>query len=376
MLIVEALQLHPWELTPREAAALQSQLAARVIREGDPPEPKVRFVAGCDCAFDKQNRRAVAAVAVLEYPSLEVIEQVAVETSVHFPYVPGLLSFRETPPLLQAFQRLERRPDLLLVDGHGYAHPRRFGYACHLGVLLDVPTIGVAKSRLIGGADSVAGPRGSRADLVDAGEVIGSMLRTQQGVRSIFVSVGHRISLEAAERWVLRCATKYRVPEPTRLADRLAGQAKRRMLAATLEIIIEQRAGERGRWEWVVEDDAIVFKHDLVPMVTHYGCSVDLINQADGELLDVMLADNRQRERAERTSVRVVDVLERSGGDHKLLAVPADDPEQRLDGVRERIWNWYVEQRKPVTRWAGEEAALALIASCRSASGASDEGAR
>ena len=365
MRIVEALQLHPWDLAPREAAALQSELASRVIREGDPPESTVRYVAGCDCAFDKPNRRAVAAVVVLAYPSLEVVEQVAVEAAVTFPYVPGLLSFRETPPLLQAFERIKQRPDLLMVDGHGYAHPRRFGYACHLGVLLDVPTVGVAKSRLIGEADTVAGPRGSRGDLIHDGEVIGSMLRTQQGVRSIFVSIGHRISLESAERWVLRCSTKYRVPEPTRLADRLAGGAKRRMLAATLEIVIEQRAGEPGRWEWVAADDAVVFRHELAPMPTHYGCSADLINEADGELLDVMLVDNRQHDRAERTSVRVVDVLERSDGDHKLLAVPADQPEQRLDGVRERIWRWYVEQKKPVTRWGGEDAALALIASCR-----------
>jgi inorganic pyrophosphatase len=139
------------------------------------------------------------------------------------------------------------------------------------------------------------------------------------------------------------------------------------MLAATLEIVIEQRAGEAGRWEWVAEDETVVFRHDLVPMVTHYGCSVDLLNEADGELLDVMLVDNRQRERAERTSARVVDVLERSDGDHKLLAVPADEPEQRLDGVRERISRWYVALGKPVTRWAGEAAALALIASSRSA---------
>src|SRR5205823_8962449 len=123
--------------------------------------------------------------------------------------------------------------DLLMVDGHGYAHPRRFGFASHLGLLLGIPTIGVAKSRLIGEAGTVAGPRGSRADLVDGGEVIGSMLRTRQGVRSIYVSIGHRISLASAVRWAIACATKYRVPEPTRLADRVAGEAKRRMLDLT-----------------------------------------------------------------------------------------------------------------------------------------------
>jgi deoxyribonuclease V len=225
--------LHPWDLSPKEAIALQRELASHVIRTGDLPESEVRFVAGSDVAFDKPNGRGVGAIVVLAYPSLEVVERVSVESVVTFPYVPGLLSFRETPVLIEAFERLRYTPDLLMVDGHGYAHPRRFGFACHLGLLLDIPTIGVAKSRLIGTQGTVAGPRGSRADLTDNGEVIGSMLRTRQGVRSIYVSVGHRISLAAAERWVLACGGGYRVPEPTRLADRLAAEAKREMLAAT-----------------------------------------------------------------------------------------------------------------------------------------------
>ena len=220
-------QLHDWNLTPRDAMRLQRELAARVVARGDPPESAVRFVAGCDVAFEKTRDRAVGAVVVLGYPEMEVVERVVIESPIAFPYVPGLLSFRETPLLVQAFERVERAPDLVMVDGHGYAHPRRFGIACHIGVLLGVPTIGVAKSRLVGEEGVVAAPRGSRADLVDAGEVIGSLLRTRDGVRPLYVSIGHEIALEAAERWVLRCARGYRLPEPTRLADQLAGEAKR-----------------------------------------------------------------------------------------------------------------------------------------------------
>ncbi len=364
--------LHPWDLSPREAMALQRELAARVVRRGAPARRDVWLIAGSDAAFDKPNGRAVGAVVVLAYPSLEVVEQVAVEAPVTFPYVPGLLSFREAPVLIEAFQRLRSTPDLLMVDGHGYAHPRRFGFACHLGLLLDLPTIGVAKSRLVGEAGAVAAPRGSRADLVDAGEVIGSLLRTRDGVRPVYVSVGHRIGLAAAERWVLACAAKYRLPEPTRLADRLAGEAKRRMLDATIEMVVEQRAGERGRWEWEHDAREVVFRHDLEPMPMHYGCSTEIINPADGELLDVMLLDDASRERAEHLAVRAVDVLERSDGDHKLLAVPADGrlpAAKRLDRARREIWGWYAARRKPITRWGGEDAAIALIRACRDGHG-------
>lgn len=358
--------LHAWDLSPSAAMKLQAQLAPQVIREGDVAERDVRYVAGADVAFDRANGRAVASVVVLSYPRLATVEQVTVEEPISFRYVPGLLSFRETPVLLAAFERLRQQPDLVMVDGHGLSHPRRFGYACHVGLLLDLPTIGVAKSRLVGEAGVVGGIRGSRANLVAAGEVIGGLLRTRQGVRSIYVSIGHKIGLAAAERWVLSCSAGYRLPEPTRRADRIAGEAKRRMLDATLDIIIEQRAGERGRWEWDPLTDNITFKHDLVPMLTHYGASVDILNPADGDMLDVMLVDRAEHGRGERLRVRVIDVLERSDGDHKLLAVPLDAP-RHLDGVRQRIWDWYVAQAKPVTGWAGEDAAIALIRDCRAA---------
>lgn len=369
---MDVLPLHPWDLSPAEAIALQKQLAASIITFGDVPEETVRLVAGADVAFDKPNGRAVGSVAVLEYPSLDEVEQVVIETPVTFPYVPGLLSFRETPVLLPAFERLISTPDLLMVDGHGFAHPRRVGFASHLGLLLDIPTIGVAKSRLIGEAGTVAGPRGSRVDLTDDGEVIGSMLRTRQGVRSIYVSVGHRISLAAAERWALACTRGYRVPEPTRLADRLAGQAKRRMLEATLPIVIEQRAGEEDRWEWKADTDTVEFQYKLEPMPTHYGCSVDIINPADGELLDVMLLDDRDYGRGQRTTVRVIDILRRSDGDDKLLALPIDRPwpsESTIERTRDEVWAWYTRRNKPITHWGGEADALAAIHDCRSGQG-------
>ena len=367
--------LHPWDLSPKEAIALQATLAARVIREGDLDERAVRRIAGADVAFDKLNGRAVGAVVLLAYPSLDEVDRVVIETPVTFPYVPGLLSFRETPVLLGAFERLPETPDLLMVDGHGYAHPRRFGFACHLGLLLDLPAIGVAKSRLIGEQGTVAGPRGSRADLTHEGDVIGLMLRTRQGVRSVYVSVGHRISLAAAERWALNCARGYRVPEPTRRADRIAGEAKRRMLELTLPIVIEQRAGEHGRWEWVAADDTVVFRHDLPPMPTHYGCSIDLMSAGDGELLDVMLLDDLDRARNEKLNVRVVDVLERSDGDHKLLALPIDaepyasSTQCGIAEARERIWGFYTALERPITHWGGADRALDIIRESRSHAG-------
>lgn len=216
--------LHPWPQSPAEAIALQKRLAPQVIPDGDPQE--VRLVAGCDLAFLDRGRvpaRARAAAVLLSYPVLDPVEQSVVEAEVTFPYVPGLLAFREIPALLQAFERLERTPDLLVVDGQGLAHPRRFGIACHLGLLLDVPTIGCAKSRLVGDHDEPATAAGSRANLQHNGDLIGVVLRTRDGGRPLYVSPGHRIGVAQAADWVLRLSKGYRLPEPTRLADRLAG---------------------------------------------------------------------------------------------------------------------------------------------------------
>jgi deoxyribonuclease V len=218
---MELLDLHPWDVSPKHAMAIQRHLAARVARRGSPK--RVRHIAGVDCSIDKTAGIARGAVVVLSYPRLAV-EQVSVrEAPLTFPYVPGLLSFRETPVLREALRHVDGPIDLLFVDGAGYAHPRRFGLACHLGLLLDVPAIGVAKSRLTGEHAVPGANVGDRSDLVDAGEAIGGVLRTRAGVKPLFVSVGHRISQREAEAWVLGCCRGYRLPEPTRLADRAAG---------------------------------------------------------------------------------------------------------------------------------------------------------
>lgn len=226
---MDLLDLHPWDISPKEAMAVQRELASRVVRKGAPkrvrracPE-RSRRVAGVDIAVDPAQRRGTGAVVVLSYPELEVVEVAVAEAPLTFPYVPGLLSFRETPVLREAFRKIARPVDLLLVDGQGYAHPRRFGIACHLGLLLDVPAIGCAKSRLLGEHAIPDEAAGSRVDLVDNGEVIGSVLRTRAGVKPLFVSIGHRIGLAEAEAWVLRCCRGYRLPEPTRLAHQAAG---------------------------------------------------------------------------------------------------------------------------------------------------------
>lgn len=217
---------HSWDVTPQEAIRLQEQLRAMVTPQGHVPNPEL--VAGADAAFDVETGRVFAAVVVLSFPSLEPIERVVHQESLSFPYIPGLLSFREAPALLRAFEKLRHNPDVIFVDGHGLSHPRSAGIACHIGLCLDKPTIGCAKSLLIG-RHSVPGPsRGSHTSLYDASNrVIGSVVRTRDRVRPIFVSVGHRISLARAIQLTLACGKGYRIPEPTRQADRWAEQAKR-----------------------------------------------------------------------------------------------------------------------------------------------------
>ncbi len=206
-------------LTPREAIALQQRLRERVIRRRT--FRRLRLVAGVDVSVKDDLSRS--AVVVLTFPEMEVVESATAERPVEFPYVPGLLAFREVPVIREAVRKLSTRPELLLVDGHGYAHPRRFGVACHLGVELDVPSIGCGKSLFVGRHREPAAKRGGRARLHHGGEAIGTVLRTRDGVRPIFVSIGHRIDLATAVRVVLRCCTKYRLPEPIRYADMLAG---------------------------------------------------------------------------------------------------------------------------------------------------------
>ena len=211
---------HEWDVSPAEARAIQESLRERVVTEDRFGE--IRTVAGVDIGIKKGLGRAAA--VLLDFPSLALRDYVVITAELRFPYVPGLLSFRECPPALAALRALPQRPDLLLCDGQGLAHPRRFGIACHLGVLLDIPAIGAAKSRLIGAHDAPAAERGSQAALLDGEEVIGAVLRTRANTRPMYVSVGHRISLDTAVALTLHCAPRYRIPEPTRQAHKLASE--------------------------------------------------------------------------------------------------------------------------------------------------------
>jgi deoxyribonuclease V len=200
--------------------ALQERLRDRVVTHD--ALGRVRHVAGIDVGFEDAGATTRAAVAVLSFPGLEPVDSALVRTPTRFPYVPGLLSFREAPAVLLALRRLEIVPDLILYDGQGLAHPRRFGIASHLGVITDTPTIGVAKTRLIGEHRTVPDRKGAWVPLTDGDEVIGAVLRTRQGVKPLFVSIGHRVCLETAVRYVMACVTRYRLPETTRQAHHLA----------------------------------------------------------------------------------------------------------------------------------------------------------
>lgn len=215
---------HPWNVTPEQAREIQQQLRTQVV-SADELGP-VRFVAGIDVAFEDDNSVARAAVAVLRFPELELCESAVVRHPADFPYIPSLLSFREAPAALEALRTLRRLPDLLLCDGQGLAHPCRFGLACHIGLLSQTPSIGVAKTRLTGVHELVPAERGSWRPLLDDGEVVGAALRTAGGVKPIFVSIGHRISLATAIEYVLRCAPRYRLPETTRWAHRIASEIR------------------------------------------------------------------------------------------------------------------------------------------------------
>ncbi|MBN2005318.1 MAG: deoxyribonuclease V [Anaerolineae bacterium] len=210
---------HSWDLAPAEAIRLQVQLAAQVQR--DVPLGSLSTVAGIDASY--QDGLARAAVAVLSFPDLTIVESVIAERPVSYPYVPGLLSFREAPAVLDAFEHLTVTPDLLVFDGHGIAHPRRLGIASHVGLLVDIPAIGCAKRRLCGKYVEPDRAQGNFAYLRDGDEIIGAVLRTRTGVKPVFISVGHRVNLPEAIQCMLACTRGYRLPEPTRQADKIAG---------------------------------------------------------------------------------------------------------------------------------------------------------
>jgi deoxyribonuclease V len=222
---------HEWLFpdTLTEAAAIQRELAQRVSVEDDLP-PAIRIVAGTDVSNNLRDPENLiyAAVASLSYPDLKPLEQTCVKAPAAFDYVPGFLAFREVPALVEAYQQLSIKPDLLFVDGHGISHPRRLGIASHLGVILDCPTIGVAKSILVGKPEGTLGNHtGDTIPLVWKGQVIGAVLRTRPNVQPVYVASGHKISLESAILWVTRCLTRYRLPESTRQAHAAANTCRK-----------------------------------------------------------------------------------------------------------------------------------------------------
>ena len=213
--------LHSWQVSITQALEIQQGLAAQVSKKSEVTTP--RFIAGVDISAGKREGMATGAVVVLQYPELRVVETKVARGKLELPYIPGLLSFRESPLTLAACQELTITPDLILVDGQGIAHPRRLGLASHLGLLLNMPTIGCAKSILCGNHEVLGDAPGSYAEMVDRGEIIGAALRTKLGVKPIYVSIGHKIDLQTAICWVMNCCRGYRLPEPTRLAHLAAG---------------------------------------------------------------------------------------------------------------------------------------------------------
>lgn len=212
---------HAWNITPKEAIAIQNDLRSQVVLVDQVPE-SISLIAGVDVGFEQQGRITRAAIAVLSFPELILLESSIARLPTTFPYIPGLLSFREIPAILAALKQLQHLPQLLLVDGQGHAHPRRLGIASHLGLLTDIPSIGVGKTRLIGSHEAVPDLRGEWVSLVDKGEIIGAVLRTRPGCKPLYISQGHRVSLDRAVNWVMRCTGRYRLPETTRQAHRLA----------------------------------------------------------------------------------------------------------------------------------------------------------
>lgn len=223
---------HDWNLTPTEAVALQKELRSQVILQ--PLPPNIELVAGADVSFNKFSEIIYAGIVVLRLPDLKVVAKSGVVTATKFPYVPGLLSFREAPALLEAWEKLDVRPDVLVLDGQGIAHPRRLGIASHVGLVLDLPTIGCAKTLFVGKYTEPDELAGSESALVDKGEMIGTVLRTKTRVQPVFVSPGHLADIKSSAKLMLRCVdgfvqgkSKYRIPAPTRMAHLFVNALRR-----------------------------------------------------------------------------------------------------------------------------------------------------
>lgn len=206
-------------LTPEQAITIQNEWASKVICVDQ--YDKIKYIAGVDVAYHTQKDILIAAIVILDANTLQCIEKVTVQDQVHFPYIPGLFSFREIPPLIKAFEKLQHQPEMIVCDGHGIAHPRRLGLASHLGLIFDIPTIGCAKNSFIGAYKKFDWQRGAYSEILDNDQTIGVTLCTQTGIKPLFVSIGHKISLISCIDWILQLTPQYRQPETTRLADHL-----------------------------------------------------------------------------------------------------------------------------------------------------------
>ena len=213
--------LHNWQVSTAQAMDIQQKLAAQVSKNNEIAAP--RFIAGVDISVNKEQGMGTGAIVVLQYPELRIVETQVAQGKLGLPYIPGLLSFREAPVTLAACEKLSLTPDLIMVDGQGIAHPRRLGLASHLGLFLNTPTIGCAKSLLCGSHEEPGDEPGSYAEVIHRGEIIGAALRSRPGTKPVYISIGHKVDLQAAIYWVLECCRGYRLPEPARLAHQAAG---------------------------------------------------------------------------------------------------------------------------------------------------------
>jgi deoxyribonuclease V len=215
---------HPWDLSLKEAKKVQLELADKVICKNE--TGRINYVAGVDVGFNLKKKISRAAIAVLSYPMLQLVEYAQAERETVFPYISGFLSFREAPVIIDALNKLKKLPDIILCDGQGIAHPRRLGIASHLGILTGIPSIGVAKSRLIGDYAILAGEKGALVYLKHNNEIIGAVVRTRTNIKPLFISIGHKVDLDTSLDIVWGCITKYRLPETTRWAHKLASGNK------------------------------------------------------------------------------------------------------------------------------------------------------
>jgi len=216
---------HNWRVSPQQAILIQRRMASQVLRCSSRQD--YRFICGVDATFSLNGKDCLAAVVLWDLVKRQAAEERTSQSRLHFPYVPGLLSFREAPAIIGALRKLQHRPDILLCDGQGIAHQRRLGIASHLGLLTGLPSIGCGKTRLLGSHDPVGPLRGDHTDLMDKDECVGSVLRTKDGVKPLFISIGHKIDLDQAEKTILDCCSRYRLPEPIRLAHQLASISRK-----------------------------------------------------------------------------------------------------------------------------------------------------